>query len=196
MASRSGAQGRLRPCAPEAARQHRRSGTWERYGEQRTVRGQSRRASSPCPYAGSGLARGRCGGDMSTPQKRPPTRHYLQTTSDNRRSGRPGGSQDGRPGRARTDILPLHADPMPCSRSLACCPVNLFCMPMSGRRIVACLRAVLYIAKCAPIVNLALSSVWDHALPNRRCQKLIISRADWARSDGRQMSICDLVCEG
>ena len=74
--------------APEAARQHRRSGTWERYGEQRTVRGQSRRASSPCPYAGSGLARGRCGGDMSTPQKRPPTRHYLQTTSDNRRSVR------------------------------------------------------------------------------------------------------------
>ena len=29
-----------------------------------------------------------CGGDMSTPQKCPPTRHYLQTTSDNRRSGR------------------------------------------------------------------------------------------------------------
>ena len=27
-----------------------------------------------------------CGGDMSTPQKCPPTRHYLQTTSDNRRS--------------------------------------------------------------------------------------------------------------
>ena len=72
--------------APEAARQQRRSGTWERYGEQRTVRGQGRSASSPCSYAGSGLARGRCGGDMSTPQKRPPTRHYLQTTSDNRRS--------------------------------------------------------------------------------------------------------------
>jgi hypothetical protein len=30
-----------------------------------------------------------CGGDMSTPQKCPPTRHYLQTTSDNRRSVRP-----------------------------------------------------------------------------------------------------------
>ena len=29
-----------------------------------------------------------CGGDMSTPQKRPSTRHYLLTTSDNRRSGR------------------------------------------------------------------------------------------------------------
>jgi hypothetical protein len=29
-----------------------------------------------------------CGGDMSTPQKYPPTRHYLQTTSDNRRSVR------------------------------------------------------------------------------------------------------------
>jgi hypothetical protein len=28
---------------------------------------------------------GRSRGDMSTPQKRPPTRHYLQTTSDNRR---------------------------------------------------------------------------------------------------------------
>jgi hypothetical protein len=27
-----------------------------------------------------------CGGDMSTPQKCLPTRHYLQTTSDNRRS--------------------------------------------------------------------------------------------------------------
>ncbi len=27
-----------------------------------------------------------CGGDMSTPQKYPPTRHYLQTTSDNRRA--------------------------------------------------------------------------------------------------------------
>ena len=31
-----------------------------------------------------------CGGDMSTPQKCPPTRHYLQTTSDNRRSVRAG----------------------------------------------------------------------------------------------------------
>jgi len=72
--------------APEAARQQRRSGTWERYGEQRTVRGQGRSASSPCSYAGSGLARGRCGEDMSTPQKCPPTRHYLQTTSDNRLS--------------------------------------------------------------------------------------------------------------
>jgi hypothetical protein len=29
-----------------------------------------------------------CGGDMSMPQKYPPTRHYLQMTSDNRRSGR------------------------------------------------------------------------------------------------------------
>ena len=29
-----------------------------------------------------------CGGDMSTPQKCPPARHYLQTTSDNRRYGR------------------------------------------------------------------------------------------------------------
>jgi hypothetical protein len=41
--------------------------------------------AGPCPYAGSGLARGRCGGDMSTPQKCPSTRHYLKTTSDNRR---------------------------------------------------------------------------------------------------------------
>jgi hypothetical protein len=75
--------------APEAARQQRRSGTWERYGERRTVRGQGRAASSPYSYAGSGLAPGRCGGDMSTPQKYPPTRHYLPTTSDNRRSVRP-----------------------------------------------------------------------------------------------------------
>jgi hypothetical protein len=74
--------------APEAARQQRRSSMWERYGEQRTVRGQGRPASSPYLCAGSGLARGRCGGDMSTPQKCPPTRHYLQTTSDNRRYGR------------------------------------------------------------------------------------------------------------
>ena len=29
-----------------------------------------------------------CGEDMSTPQNRPPTRHYLQTTLDNRRSVR------------------------------------------------------------------------------------------------------------
>jgi hypothetical protein len=28
-----------------------------------------------------------CGGDMSMPQKYPPTRHYLQTTSDNCRYG-------------------------------------------------------------------------------------------------------------
>ena len=33
-----------------------------------------------------------CGGDMSTPRKRSPTRHYLQTTSDNRLSRHVAGS--------------------------------------------------------------------------------------------------------
>ena len=42
-----------------------------------------------CPCANSGLARDASGGDMSTPQKHPPTRHYLQTTSDNRRYALP-----------------------------------------------------------------------------------------------------------
>ena len=37
-----------------------------------------------------------CGGDMSTPQKYPHTRHYLQTTSDNRRYGRKLGCLRGR----------------------------------------------------------------------------------------------------
>ena len=83
--------------APEAARQQRRSGTWERYGEQRTVRGQGRPASSPYLCAGSGLARGCCGGDMSTPQKYPSTRHYLHTTSDNHRYGRLGEGSPGWP---------------------------------------------------------------------------------------------------
>ena len=36
-----------------------------------------------------------CGGDMSSPQKCPSTRHYLQTTSDNRRSERCGVSAAG-----------------------------------------------------------------------------------------------------
>ena len=46
-----------------------------------------------------GGERGTLRGDMSTPQKRPPTRHYLLTTSDNRRyaclDDRSGGAVDG-----------------------------------------------------------------------------------------------------
>jgi hypothetical protein len=57
-----------------------------------TEHGQSSYDMVPNPdlvaSAGSGLARGCCGGDMSTPQKYPSTRHYLHTTSDNRRRGR------------------------------------------------------------------------------------------------------------
>ena len=51
-------------------------GRTRRYGELR----------SWCPYLRSAVSAGRSRGDMSTPQKRPPTRHYLLTTSDNRRS--------------------------------------------------------------------------------------------------------------
>jgi hypothetical protein len=35
-----------------------------------------------------------CGGDMSSPQKCPSTRHYLQAASDNRRYARPGGKRE------------------------------------------------------------------------------------------------------
>ena len=46
---------------------------------------------------------------MSTPQKRPPTRHYLQPTSDNRRYERQNGRQRGYPYRARTFVMSFGA---------------------------------------------------------------------------------------
>ena len=76
MASRPGAQGRLRP-------EHRK----RRGSSAVPARGNCyREQRSWCPYMRSAVSAGRCGGDMSTPQKYPPTRHYLQTTSDNYRS--------------------------------------------------------------------------------------------------------------
>ena len=48
-------------------------------------------AGKPCPCTRKALC-ALSRGDMSTPQKRLPTGHYLQTTSDNRRSGRRPGS--------------------------------------------------------------------------------------------------------
>ena len=69
MASRPGAQGRLRP----EHRKRRGSSTvpahGKRYGEQQ----------SWCPFRRSAVSAGRSRGDMSTPQKCPPARHYLQT---------------------------------------------------------------------------------------------------------------------
>ena len=46
-----------------------------------------------------------CGGDMSTPQKCLPTRHYLQTTSDNRRSVRSWRLQSSQASKRRTGNL-------------------------------------------------------------------------------------------
>ena len=62
--------------APEAARQ-----------QCHPARGEPLlRATRPVSVHEVAVSMGRSRGDMSTPQKRPPTRHYLQTTSDNRRS--------------------------------------------------------------------------------------------------------------
>jgi hypothetical protein len=75
LASRPGAQGRPRP----EHRKRRGSSAvpvpGSRYGELR----------SWCSYIRSAVSVGRSRSDMSTPQKRPSTRHYLLTTSDNRR---------------------------------------------------------------------------------------------------------------
>jgi hypothetical protein len=49
-----------------------------------------------------------CGGDMSTPQKCLPTRHYLQTTSDNRRSVRPRWVKLARTGTMQIRVYGIH----------------------------------------------------------------------------------------
>ena len=70
MASRSGAQGRLRP---EHRKRRGRSAVPARgncYGEQRSVRGQGP-ARQPVSVRELWVSAGRCGGDMSTPQKMP-----------------------------------------------------------------------------------------------------------------------------
>ena len=79
--------------APEAARQHclfsiKKSlqRATDRHG-----RPAAPAAGKPCPCTRKALC-ALSRGDMSTPQKRLPTGHYLQTTSDNRRSGRRPGS--------------------------------------------------------------------------------------------------------
>ena len=74
MASRPGAQGRLWPEHRKRRGSSAVPARGKRYGEQR----------SWCPFMRSAVSAGRSRGDMSTPQKCPPTRHYLQTTSDNR----------------------------------------------------------------------------------------------------------------
>jgi len=76
VASRPGAQGRPRPEHRKRRGSRAIPARGNRYREQR----------SPCRYTRSAVSARRSGGDMSTPQKGPPTRHYLQTTSDNRRS--------------------------------------------------------------------------------------------------------------
>jgi hypothetical protein len=74
-ASRPGAEGRLRPEHRKRRGSSAVPARGKRYGEQR----------SWCPFMRSVVSAGRPRGDMSTPQKCPPTRHYLQTTSDNYR---------------------------------------------------------------------------------------------------------------
>jgi hypothetical protein len=101
VASRPGAQGRPRPEHRKRRGSSAAPGRGNRYGEQRTVRGRGRQPGSPCPCTRSAVSAGRSRGDMSTPQKHPPTRHYLQTTSDNRRYGRVGGQ--GRPAATRPE---------------------------------------------------------------------------------------------
>ena len=74
-ASRPGAQGRSRPGHRKRRGSSAVPGAGTGYGKRR----------SPRPYTRSAMSAGRCGGDMSTPQKHPPTRHYLKMTPDNRR---------------------------------------------------------------------------------------------------------------
>jgi hypothetical protein len=74
-ASRPGAQGRLRPEHRKRRGSSAVPAHGNRYGEQR----------SWCLYMRSAVSAGRSRGDMSTPQKCPSTRRYLQTTSDSRR---------------------------------------------------------------------------------------------------------------
>jgi hypothetical protein len=77
-ASLRGAQGRLRPEHRKRRGSSAVPARENRYWEQR----------SGYPDTRSAVSMGRSRGDMSTPQKRPPTRHYLQTTSDKGRYGR------------------------------------------------------------------------------------------------------------
>jgi hypothetical protein len=83
------AQGRPRPEHRKRRASNAPSASGNRYREQRTLAGSctGRQPGSRVRAHGNSCVRCR-GGDMSTPQKCPPTRHYLQTTSDNRRSGR------------------------------------------------------------------------------------------------------------
>ena len=71
--------------APEAARQHCTSSQKKSLQRATTRRRGPRRppAGKRCPCPGKSCVHCR-GGDMSPPQKWPSTRHYLQTTSDNR----------------------------------------------------------------------------------------------------------------
>ena len=81
----SGAQGRPRPEHRKRRASTAPSASGNRYREQRTVAGNCTGRQPGCRVRAHGKPCGRCrGGDMSTPQKCPPTRHYLQTTSDNR----------------------------------------------------------------------------------------------------------------
>ena len=84
MASRPGAQGRLRPEHRKRRGSSAVPARESRYGEQRRS----------CPCMRSAVSARRSRGNMSTPQKRPPTRHYLLTTSDNRRYGHAGRESD------------------------------------------------------------------------------------------------------
>jgi hypothetical protein len=78
LAEQFAAQGRPRPEHRKRRGSSAVPAHGNRYGEQR----------SWCPYMGPTASAGRSRDDMSTPQKRLSTRHYLLTTSDNRRSGR------------------------------------------------------------------------------------------------------------
>jgi len=115
LASRPGAQGRPRPEHRKRRGSSAVPAPGSRYGELR----------SWCSYIRSAVSVGRSRSDMSTPQKRPSTRRYLLTTSDNRRSARLG---DG-----------IRADRWPCrfgrsARSTSLIHARL-CGPGAGRRI-------------------------------------------------------------
>jgi hypothetical protein len=81
----TGAQGRSRPEHRKRRARTVPSASGNRYREQRTVAGDrtGRQPGSRVRAHGKSCVRRR-GGDMSTPQKCPPTRHYLQPTPDNR----------------------------------------------------------------------------------------------------------------
>lgn len=87
--------------AAEAPFQH--VGTATESDEVSVARG--RPAREPVSVRELWVSAGRCGGDMSTPQKCPSTRDYLKQTSDNRRSGRPADRPRLCARRARWNIL-------------------------------------------------------------------------------------------